>query len=161
MFSLICTMVAGFLATISHKQYRFIAFLVFVEFALHFIIYNTLFLEFRADHSSAIYMFYSIIQVGVLYVMYKNETHFSIAALIFANLVYNFFTILQHLSITSINFHDSYQLIARCIMILELLYLLRITIYVENYARKHKSVDTNYIDHMFFIRRRLSAGDIS
>ena len=161
MFDLICIMVAGFLATISHKQYRLVAFLVFVEFALHFIVFNTLLLDLRAGNSSVIYVLYSIIQVSILGIMYKNQIHFYIALLIFANLTYNFLTILQHLLIAPFDFHGSYKLIVGCIMTLELLYLLRITIYVENYGRKHGFININYIDRLFFIRRRFFDGDLA
>jgi len=159
MFSLICTLVAVSLAAISAKQYRFIAYLVAIEFALHLIAYNYLFLDFRSNNSSGIYFIYILIQVNVLWIMYKNQTHFIIAGLIFINLTYNFLTILQHLGLTSINFHDQYILIARTIMILELIYLLGITSYVGNYIRKHTFLDINYIDNLFFIRRRLFVGN--
>lgn len=161
MFSLICTLIAVSLAAISIKQYRFIAYLVAIEFALHLITYNYLFLEFRSNHSSFIYFLYILIQVNVLWIMYRNQTHFIIAALIFINLTYNFLTIIQHTGFTLINFHDPYILVARTIMILELIYLLGITSYVGNYIRKHKILDINRIDNLFFIRRRLFVGDLA
>ena len=154
-FDLICVLAVGFFAAISIEKYRFISGLIFFEFLLHFIAYEFLFLDFRLSNSSAIYLFYIIIQAFVLGFMYLNQVHFIIAFLVFVDLIYNFCTVLQHLTITTIPFHDSYQLFARSIMMLEILYLLGMTFYVRSSHRKNGFINITDIDNLFFIRRRL------
>ncbi len=161
MFSLTCTVAAGLLAAFSYKKYKFIAWLVAIEFALHFITYNYLFLDFRANNSAAIYLFYIIIQVVILDIMYNSQTHLIIAILIFSNLAYNFFTILQHIGLTSINFHGPYVIVVRTIMVLELLYLLGITTYVGHYLRKHGTANIDHIDNLFHVRRWFPFGNLA
>lgn len=154
-FDSICVIAVGLLAAISIEKYRFISGLILLEFLLHFLVYEFLFLDFRSMNSSVIYLFYIIIQALVLGLMYINQVHFIIAFLIFIDLIYNFCTVLQHLTITAIPFHDSYQLFARSIMMLEILYLLGITFYVRSSHRTNGFINITDIDNLFFIRRRL------
>ena len=154
MFAVICPIAALILAAFSHPKYRFIAFVVVFEFAMSKIAYNYFFLESRAENSSLIYVLYSLIQVSVLFIMYMKQTHFIIAALVFLNLVYNFLTILQHLHITQINFHDPYQYVVGTIMIMELLYLLGTNIYVSNYLRRNGYLDIDALDSLLLVWRR-------
>lgn len=168
-FSFWCTAGAGLLAFASKKEYKFIAYLVFAEFAISKLAYTYLLLDFRAENSGVIYLIYIIIQCSILGLMNLFQTHKIIAVLIFANLSYNLFTVLQHIGIFMyipltdifINFHLHFKTIVRTIMILELIYLLGITSYVGNYIRKHAFLDVNYIDDLFFIRRRLFVGNMA
>ena len=169
MFSVWCTTIAGFLAIISAKQYKFIAYAVFAEFALSKLTYIYLFKDFRDENSGFIYLCYIMIQCMILGIMTTFQTHKIIALLIFINLSYNLCTTLQHIGIfmyipfTSIfiDFHDNFKVFVRTIMILELTYLAWISAYVGNYIRKYTFLDINYIDDLFFIRRRLFVGNIS
>jgi len=132
--------------------------LVALEFVMHKITYNYFFLELRSDNSGLIYVLYILIQVSVLLFMYMRQTHFVIAALIFLNLVYNFLTVLQHLNITGINFHNSYSYVISSIMILELLYLLGINIYVSAYLRRNRYFDIDALDSLILVWRRPNDG---
>ncbi len=148
-------MAALLCAAYSSKEYRFISILVACEFLAHYITYNFLLLDLRSSNSALIYALYMLIQVNVLCLIYLKQTHKIIALLIFINLVYNFCTIMQHLHITSIGFHEKYAMVARIIMILELFYLAGITAYGLFYIRKFGFLNTGYIDRMFRIRRRV------
>jgi len=165
-FDQICTLAAGFLAVISFKEYRFIAFLVFFEFSLHLVTYNYILLDIRSDNSSIIYLLYTIIQCLLLGIMNKFQVHRVIGILIFINLSYNFFTTLQHLGIfmyfgkTHLNFHAYYKSIIGTIMILELFYLVGITSYVWTHFRKYKFLDINYIDNIFLVSRFIPSWDM-
>lgn len=157
-FDEISTLAAVILAYFSVKEYKFIAWIVVVEFLSHLISYNYLFLDFRSTHTWTIYLIYMVIQVIILGAMYKNQAHFIIVGLIFINLGYNFLTILQHIGVTVINFHGPYMLVARAIMIFELLYLLGMSYYVAGYIRKNgpiKHGDIDYLDRLFSVRRNI------
>ncbi len=155
MFSLTCAMAALLCAANSSKEYRFISALVAYEFLTHYITYNFLLLDLRSGNSSLIYALYMLIQADVLYLIYLKQAHKIIALLIFVNLVYNFCTIMQHLHITSIGFHEKYADVARYIMVLELLYLTGVTAYGLSYVRKFRFLSTDYINRMFRSRRRV------
>ncbi len=158
MFDLTFTLAALTLAAFSAKQYRFIAILVACEFALGLIVYNHLFLELRSENSGLIYVLYAVIEVIFLLVMYMKQTHFMIAVLIFFNLIYNFLTVLQHIGITTVNFHDPYAYVIGSIMTLELLYLLGVNIYVSAYLRKNGYFDIDDLDSLLLVWRRNDNG---
>lgn len=157
-FDQIATLAAFVLAAFSCKQYRYTSLLVAIEFAMHLITYNYLFLELRSENSSVIYVLYAFIQATILLFMYIKQTHFIIAALIFFNLFYNFLTVLQHLGHTNVNFHDPYVLVARTIMILELFYLLGTNIYVSAYLRRNRYFDIDALDSLILVWRRPNDG---
>ena len=154
MFDLICPFAAICLAAFSQKQYRFIALLVAFEFILHNLTYSYLFLDIRSNNSGLIYVLYMGIQAFVLWIMYMRQTHFIIAGLIFLNLVYNFFLVLQFTHITGVDFYAYKSMVIMSIMVLELLYLLGITTYVSVYLKRNGYLDIDDIDSLFLIFRR-------
>ncbi len=160
MFGVICTFAALILAAFAHPKYRFIALLVAFEFVAHKITYNYLFLDLRSENSGLIYVLYASIQVMILLFMYMRQTHFTIALLVFLNLVYNFLTTLQHQHLTTVNFHDPYWVVIGVIMILELLYLLGANLYVANYLKRNGFVDLDAIDSAILVWRRPSNRDL-
>lgn len=160
MFGLVCTMAAGILAVCTVRQYRFIALVVFVEFSLHKIAYQYGIIDTQAFNSSLLFAVYMIINTAALAAMYLVQTHRIIAILIFANLTYNFLSVLNFIFIKSIDFYSSFSYVVGVIMILELLYLLGITTYVTK-LRRRGVLDIDHIDHLFFIRRRFYIGDMA
>lgn len=146
MFTLGSTIAAIFLAALSHKHYRFIALLVAFEFIAHKITYHYFFLELRSENSSLIYVLYIFIQASALLFMYIRQTHFMISLLVFSNLFYNFFMVLQFIHITEIDFYKYKAFVIRPIMILELLYLAGVSSYFTNFLKKHRYPDIDYID---------------
>ena len=143
-----------FLAAFSHPKYRFIAILIAIEFIMHKITYNYLFLDIRANNSGLIYVLYMFVQAAVLLIMYMRQTHFIIAGLIFISLTYYFITTLQYIHITDVDFYAYKSIVIRAIMILELLYLLGINIYVSAYLRRNGYLDIDAIDSFILVWRR-------
>ena len=168
MFNAICILAVGLIAAYSTKEYKLVSVIMFLEFMLHEIAAQGGLIETRILNPVLIYLVYMMIQTGVLFAMFLFQLHPVLALIVFINLSYNFFTILQHVGLffywpngSYIDFHGGYRDFAQMIMLLELIYLLGITAYVGNYVRKHKFLDIDRIDRMFFIRRRFFDGDLA
>ena len=159
MFSLACIMVAGALAAYAVEEYKFIAVVVFMEFILHEIAHQYGIIDTQAFNSSLLFAVYMIINTVALAAMYLVQTHKVIAILIFANLVYNFLSVLNYIFVKSMFFYNSFSYVVGVIMFLELLYLLRINQYVAELKRSG-TVDFDNIDRLFFIRRRIPVGNM-
>lgn len=160
MFSLICIAVAGFLAAVSVKEYRFAAIVLFMEFTLHKFSHTFLFLDLRATNPVYIFVIYAVIQTVALWALTKVQTHFFLAAIIFVNLLYNSFLIGQYLGFTTMDFYTPKKIIYRIIMIIELLYLAGISSYASRYIKSTGSININYLDNLFCIKRKFSNGNI-
>ena len=159
MFDYLCIIAAFILARCSSAEYRAIAYLVLAEFIGHKLVFIlgvqlTDILEY-----SGIYLAYIFIQVLAIYLMMQIQSHFAIVALIFINLGYNMLTISQYV-IPTYDFYSLYSYFVGGIMLLELTYLVWITKYVAAYRKLHGTINTNYIDRLFRVHRRLHNGEI-
>jgi len=136
------TIIAVFLAVTSVEKYRFIASIVALEFVLHVLAYNYLFLDYRADPENGwlIYLTYVVIQLPIMAILSTLKSHFAITALIFINLTYNLLTTASYFYESSVNFYQAYQYFVGSIMIFELIYLGLLSKYVN-------SRDTKDLNH--------------
>ncbi len=161
MFTYACIAAAFLLLTASCKEYSLIAFFVFMEFALHKIIYVVGVEYSEGLQGAELYVAYMAAEALALAMMYRYQAHLFITALIFTNLLYNFLTTLHHLGITAIDFHGYYPSIVQPIMILELLYLAGISAYVRRSLKKHGFINVDDISRTFRIRSRVSSRGVS
>jgi len=156
MFDGLCLLIAGILMHRAVKEYSTAALIVFIEFALHGIIYQGGFVETRWLNGGPLHLAYMFIQIFALILMWRTQTHIIITLLIGFNLTLNYLIVLQFLEVHYWPVHQNFIPTARSIMVLELLYLLGITDYVENYHRKYGYVNFIDIDHMLCVWRRTS-----
>ena len=156
MFDYACIILALLLARESSIEYRAIAYLVLFEFVAHkvFYIVGIQLTDYLQD--SLIYLSYILAQMVTLYLMIKIQSHFAITMMIFINIAYNVLTILQY-SVVTYDYYSIYPYVVGVIMCLELIYLVWITSYVDNYKKRYGNIDRDYIDHMFCVRRRVDA----
>lgn len=152
MFGYYCIIAAAYLLGCSIKEYRFIAFAVFLEFLLHKLAFNHLFLEYRAEDKSLIFYIYASIQLPVIYLLAKIKSHFVISGLIFINMIYNLSIPFTFKYETFINIYLAKDYFIGTIMIMELIYLGLLSQHARNYITKRWSVDGNYIDSVFCVR---------
>jgi len=152
MFTYICILIAVLLAAFSIKEYRFISLVVALEFALHKLSYNFVFLDFRSENGWLIYIMYALIQLCAMFTLYKLRSHFVIVGLLFINMVYNLSTALGYFYEEFIHIYYIYPYFVGTIMIFELFYLGLLNRYVINYRRKHGRLDFDYIDSVFRVR---------
>jgi len=152
MFNTACLFIAGFLAVRSVKRYRFIAWAVFIEFALHKIVYLYLFLDFRSENKWFIYLMYVSIQIPIMALLWYLKSHFVITGLIFINLVYNLLTVQAYFHQEFVPFYNAKDAFIGTIMIFELIYLGLLNRYVYNYRNKYGKPNFDYIDRVFRIR---------
>ena len=160
MFGYFCIAVALFLTVNSNVRYRAIAYLVLFEFVAHQILFITgiqltSFLEYEK-----IFLAYIIIQTFTLYLMSLIQSHRTITSLILINIVYNVLTISQYV-VNLFDFYAYYSSFIGFIMIAELLYLLGITKYVDNYNKKHGIIDTDSVDSLFDVSRGIRFWGVS
>lgn len=127
-----CLIAVALLYRATAFQFKMIPLLLLIEFAAHQLTYWIGLEWLGLLGRTSIYISYMAIQVAILAYMYRNKIYSGITILILANLIYNFLTVLYHLYYTNVNFHAMYSQIVGTIMILEILYLLRIKLYVAN-----------------------------
>lgn len=123
MFTLFCSALAVLLAVSAFKQYRLIALILALEFALHVLAYKYLFLDFRAENKWFIYLLYSAIQLPIMLMLKQLKAHFIIVALIFANMCYNLLTMAGYFNENFTMFYYAKDQVVGAIMIFELIYL--------------------------------------
>lgn len=152
-FDYFCIFVALILARNSRPEYRAIAYLLLAEFFFHKIAYIIGIQLTDLLNPKAIYLAYIIIQMLIIVAMIAIQAHIVIIALIFINLGYNMLTISQFDTQTYINFYEIYKYFVGGLMLLELIYLIGIHKYAENYRRKHGFISVNHIDRMFYVYR--------
>ena len=150
-FDLICISIAVILAAFSVKEYMLISAVVSVEFVLHSLTYNYVYLDARAEHGWLIYLFYAAIQLTVMSFLISLKSHFVIVMLIFINFVYNLLTIKGFFDVEFKSFFYVYPYFVGAIMIFELIYLGLLNKYVSDYRRKHGAVDLSHIDSIFYV----------
>lgn len=135
-------MAVALLYRVTAFQFKIIPLLMLIEFSGHQLAY-WVGLELTGFLGRvSIYISYMAIQVGILAYMYRNKIYSGITILILANLIYNFLTVLHHLSYTTVNFHGMYASVVGTIMILEILYLLRIKLHVVRDNNKQRVAST-------------------
>jgi len=151
-FNTACLFIAGLLAVRSVKRYRFIAWAVFLEFALHKIAYLYFFLEFRSENKWFIYLMYVSIQIPIMALLLYLKSHFVITALIFINVVYNLLTVQAYFHQEFTLFYNAKDAFIGTIMIFELIYLGLLNRYVHNYRNKYGELNFDFIDRVFRVR---------
>jgi len=156
-FDYFCIIVAFILARNSRPEYRAIAYLLLAEFFFHRLVYILGIQITDLLNPKAIYLAYIIIEMLIIVAMIAIQAHIVIIALIFINLGYNMLTIAHFDAVKQgIEYYDFYGLFRYFVgglMLLELIYLIGIHKYVENYRRKHGFISINHIDRMFYIYR--------
>lgn len=156
-FDYICIVVAFILARYSSQEYRAIAYILLAEFSAHKLAYIFGIQLTSFLNPSGIYLAYIAIELLAIVAMLRFQSHFAITALIFINLTYNMLTISQYV-IPTYDFYGAYKVSVQSIMILELVYLAWITAYVAAFRREHGFINTNHIDRLFRVRRRVNNG---
>ena len=152
MFTYYCIIAAALLYGSSIKEYRFIALAVFLEFLLHKLAYNHLFLDFRSENKWFIYYMYAVIQLPIMYALYKLKSHFVITGLILINLLYNLSTSLSYFDARFISIYYAKDWFVGTVMVFELIYLGLLSQYVRTFIEKRWRVDNDYIDRVFLVR---------
>ncbi len=155
MLSLICSIIAVTLAALSVKQYKFVSTIVAMEFALHYIAYNYLFLDFRESNKATIFVMYMVIQAcAILAISYRQPRQLAMAVLIFIDLTYNFLLVLRYLHITDIDFHIIRDYVKVIIMITELVLMAGMVKNVYGNNKLPKYLNIAYFDSLFRNRYR-------
>lgn len=158
-FNSLCILAAGILAALSVKRYQYIAIFVFIEFALHAVVYDFGMKDTKILNKWAIYGGYLVIQLPILYYLFFRKSHFAITALISINALMNvcglYFGYMYwenglHWSIFNI-IYSVYPWFVGMIMLLELTYLGWLTGYVKLHVRQHGYTDYGYIDRLFCV----------
>jgi hypothetical protein len=155
MFDLVCIITALFLAYYTAPDYRKVSLIVAAEFISHAIAFNYLFLEFREAHTWAIYLIYMIIQLIIFLFLIKHNASSQIMVLVIANVLYNLGTIVQHVHLTTIDFHGAYAGVVGTIMVLELAFLLRNSKLAAFYPDNRRNRRARIIDWFRRIHRRI------
>ena len=137
-----------------NNNYRDIATVIFVGFAMH-AVYSTIILKvLMIDESAHIFLAYISIQLMSLLVLNRLNATTTLKLLVFLNLTYNLLAILHYLRVTYVgemqfSFYSNYNLIVGSIMVTELLYLLGKGTNVAIYGRTKGLVACNYIGNKF------------
>jgi hypothetical protein len=152
MFLYYCIIIAALLYGSTVKDYKFIALAVLVEFLLHKLAYNHLFLDFRSENRWFIYYMYATIQLPIMFLLYKLKSHFVITALILMNMTYNLSVPLSFFDSEYMYIYDAKTAVVRTIMLMELAYLGLLNQHVRAFIEKRWRVDTDYIDRIFRVR---------
>ncbi len=164
MFSIACTILAAIMAAFSIPEYKRVAQIVALEFALHLVSAGLLMVDILNNWS--IYLSYAIIQVVVMGYLYKFMCHFYIISFIFINLLlnliafnyaYDFWVLGEHKQ-EFISIYNIYPNLARTIMLFELAYLFFLGRYVANHLKRYGAANTDYIDRLFRCRARFCVG---
>jgi len=151
-----CIIIAALLYGSTVKDYRLIALAVFVEFLLHKLAYNHLFLDFRSDPDNGWFIFYlyAAIQLPIMVLLLKLKSHFVISGLIFINMSYNLSVPLSFFDSGYSYIYDAKTAVVRTIMLMELAYLGLLNQHVRAFIEKRWRVDADYIDRVFRVRGR-------
>ena len=95
---------------------------------------------------------YAVIQLPVMYFLYKVKSHFVITGLIFINMLYNLATPLSYFDARFIDVYYAKDWFVGSIMVMELIYLGLLSQYVRSYITKRWNVNNDYIDSVFRVR---------
>lgn len=123
MFTFIMTLIAACLLVNCNKNYRAIAVILFLEFALHKLVYWFFWPDIRVDNGWFIFMCYAFIQVVTLGALYYFKAHAFITILVLINMIYNIFTAFGWFYEIFKSFYYAKDVIVGIIMILELIYM--------------------------------------
>jgi hypothetical protein len=124
MFDGLCILMALYLFSNTRERFKSIAFLVLCFFVVPDVAYHYLFLEFRAANNWVIYQIYNLINVVLIYKLYKNNAHLIIIGLLAANVLLNI--VVSHYFISDLVskiVYNSYPYIAGSIMLACLSYM--------------------------------------
>ncbi len=151
-------LIAGWIAIRSNENYRDIATVIFIGFAMH-AVYSAIILKYLViDESAHIFLAYMSIQLVSLLVLNRLKATITLKLLVFLNLTYNLLAILHYLRVTYVgemqfSFYSNYNLIVGSIMVAELLYLLGKGTNVVIYGRKQGLTAYNCISNRFHTGR--------
>jgi len=149
MFDLACLALAVTFSILASKEFRVLSAIVAFEFLACFFAYNFLLLDVRSENSSLIYLIYIFIQTCVIMMLYRYKAHRVIVGLVFLNLTYNMLTASQYVASTSYDFYSNYKFNMGFIMLLELIYMLGITGYVQRIIKAGNSNFANFGGFIF------------
>jgi len=145
MFDGLCILAALTLFWLACEVYRNIAFLVLCFFVVSEVTHTNFFLTFRSANPWFIYQLYSLINVIIIYRLYKAKAHISIVGLITLNVLLNI--VVSYYLISDVlpkAIFILYPDIAGIIAVLCLVYMGAITRYGNRYL-DYK----NHSDHLF------------
>lgn len=153
MFDALCIMAAGLLAAFSISEYKFLAVAVFIEFAMHNVIYQGGIVDTSLLNPYPVYIAYMSLQLLIMFYLGFLKSHFIITGLIFINFVYNIFTVWAFFDATFIKIYYIYPYFIGTIMIFELFYLSLLTKYARDYFMRQGIIsDHDYLDRLFCVR---------
>jgi hypothetical protein len=118
MFDGVCILIALYLFSKCRERFKSIAFLVLCFFVVPDVVYHYFLLDFRAENNWVIYQLYNIINVALIYKLYKSNAHLIIIALLAINVLLNI--VASHYFISDLIpkiVYNSYSYIAGGIML--------------------------------------------
>lgn len=160
-FNYYCIIVAALILGRVHSRYKFIAWAVFIEFALHKLAYNHLLIDLRSDYNWVIFYIYAAIQLPIICILYKLKCHFFISFWMGVNMLYNLSIPLSFFDSKFIWIYYSKDMFIGTIMMLELIYLGWLCEYVNNSKRRSGNVDYDRIDRLFRVFTRGFGGKMA
>lgn len=104
--------------------YEKISLAVFLWFFISDIVAHHFLLDLRSSNHWVIYQLYNLINVAVMYFLFKNKSHVSILAILVANVLLNIIASLYFVGSTiPIEVYNIYPYLAGVCMILAILYM--------------------------------------
>lgn len=160
-FNAICILAAGLLAASCIPRYKYIALAVFIEFALHAVVYSFGMQDTKILNKWAIYGGYLIFQIPIIYYLFFIKSHIAISLLISLNAVINVcgwyfgykYWEQGYFETTFRLIYALYPWIIGMIMILELLFLGWLRGYIRLHTDKHGNTNYDYIDSVLCVSR--------